>query len=154
MLFDQPDLSDQEKQRARAGKYKGAWRDSRRRQIFTVIGLRDSYEMGLLGDGAVYVEIGKPEDDDHYYLGGVLAEKLRLEGCEVSLVTPAAEASAWTRNTLEQERIQSRLLHLGVEIRPHRELVALHGAGVELACVFTQRRESVAGDAGVRVTER
>jgi dimethylamine/trimethylamine dehydrogenase len=93
-------------------------------------------------------------DNDHYYLGGVLAEKLRLEGCEVSLVTPAAEASAWTHNTLEHERIQSKLLHLGVEIRPHRELVALHGDEVELACVFTQRRERVACDAVLLLTER
>ena len=93
-------------------------------------------------------------DDDHYYLGGVLAEKLRQEGCNVSLVTPAADASAWTHNTLEHHRIQSRLLHLGVEIRPHRELVALHGDEVELACVFTRRRERLACDEVVFVTER
>jgi dimethylamine/trimethylamine dehydrogenase len=93
-------------------------------------------------------------DNDHYYLGGVLAEKLRQEGCEVSLVTPAAIASAWTQNTLEHARIQSKLLHLGVAIRPHRELVALDGGEIELACVFTQRRERVACDAVVLVTER
>lgn len=41
-------------------------------------------------------------DDDHYYLGAVLAEKLRLDGLEVTLVTPADRVSAWTINTLEQ----------------------------------------------------
>ncbi|MEE8534670.1 MAG: NAD(P)-binding protein, partial [Kiloniellales bacterium] len=33
-------------------------------------------------------------DDDHYYMGGVLAEKLRRDGCAVALVTPAFAASA------------------------------------------------------------
>jgi len=31
-------------------------------------------------------------DDDHYYLGAVLAEKLRLEGLDITLVTPAGES--------------------------------------------------------------
>ena len=41
-------------------------------------------------------------DDDHYYLGGVLAELLDAKGIEVVLVTPASTVSAWTINTLEQ----------------------------------------------------
>ena len=64
-------------------------------------------------------------DDDHFYLGGVLAEKLRSEGHEVNLVTPAADASSWAHNTLEQERIQTRLLELGVKIIPHRNLTEI-----------------------------
>ena len=40
-------------------------------------------------------------DDDHYYMGGVLAERLRRAGLEVTLVTPAELASIWTANTLE-----------------------------------------------------
>jgi dimethylamine/trimethylamine dehydrogenase len=32
-------------------------------------------------------------DDDHYYIGGVIAEKLRGDGLEVTLVTPANEVS-------------------------------------------------------------
>jgi dimethylamine/trimethylamine dehydrogenase len=93
-------------------------------------------------------------DDDHYYLGGVLAEKLRLEGCDVSLVTPAADASAWTHNTLEHARIQTKLLNLGVEIHAHRELVGLDDGELELACVFTDRRERLACDHLVLLTER
>ena len=53
-------------------------------------------------------------DDDHYYMGGVLAELLAAEGHAVTLVTPAARVSAWTVNTMEQHRIQSRLLEAGV----------------------------------------
>ena len=31
-------------------------------------------------------------DDDHYYLGGVLAELLATEGYRVTLITPASDA--------------------------------------------------------------
>ena len=33
-------------------------------------------------------------DDDHYYLGGVLAELLQNEGFEVEIITPAPQVSA------------------------------------------------------------
>ncbi|MEP7381334.1 MAG: FAD-dependent oxidoreductase [Gemmatimonadota bacterium] len=55
-------------------------------------------------------------DNDHFYLGGVIAELLAAEGCEVSIVTPASLVSFWTQYTLEQSRIQSRLLSLGVTL--------------------------------------
>jgi len=93
-------------------------------------------------------------DDDHYYLGGVLAELLVRAGRRVMLATPAADVSNWTHNTLEQGAIQTRLLELGVEIRPHRVLEALHGDAAELACVYTGRRERLACDAAVLVTAR
>ncbi|HEY5656777.1 MAG TPA: FAD-dependent oxidoreductase, partial [Myxococcota bacterium] len=67
-------------------------------------------------------------DDDHYYLGGVIAEMLRAGGSRVTLATPAADVSHWTHNTLEQGRIQRRLLELEVDIRTHR---ALHALGEE-----------------------
>ncbi len=93
-------------------------------------------------------------DDDHAWLGGVIAEHLRTAGCAVTLVTPAAEASTWLHHTLEQPRVQRRLLELGVDIRPHRALTALDADSAELACVFTDRRETVACDAAVLATER
>ena len=93
-------------------------------------------------------------DDDHYYLGGVLAELLVREGRRVTLATPAADVSNWTHNTLEQAAIQTRLLELGVEIRPHRVLAGLGAAAAELACVYTGRTETLACDAAVLVTAR
>jgi dimethylamine/trimethylamine dehydrogenase len=63
-------------------------------------------------------------DDDRYYLGGVLAEKLRLEGLEVTLVTPAAEVSSWTRATLEQAWIEKRLYDIGVTLIEKHGLTA------------------------------
>ena len=55
-------------------------------------------------------------DDDHYYMGGVLAELLATNGCNVSFVTSAPMISYWTQFTLEQERIQHKLMKLGVKL--------------------------------------
>jgi dimethylamine/trimethylamine dehydrogenase len=63
-------------------------------------------------------------DDDHYYMGGVIAEKLRREGLEVILVTPAERVSAWTVNTLEQYAIQRHLLELGVRVMTNGALTS------------------------------
>jgi dimethylamine/trimethylamine dehydrogenase len=93
-------------------------------------------------------------DDDHYYMGGLLAEKLRAGGHEVSLVTPAADVSSWTHLTLEQERIQTRLLEMGVTIRPHRNLTSINQGEVEIACTYTDARETIAADNIVLVTMR
>jgi dimethylamine/trimethylamine dehydrogenase len=93
-------------------------------------------------------------DDDHYYMGGILAEKLRREGHEVLLVTPAPDISTWTHNTLEQHIIQKKLLELGVELAPQTDLVAVHAGMVELSCVFTDRRTEKACDSLLLVTER
>jgi dimethylamine/trimethylamine dehydrogenase len=93
-------------------------------------------------------------DDDHYYMGGVLAELLAREDYRVTLVTPAADVSNWTHATLEQRRIQTRLLELGIQLRPHRALTSAQRGQVSTACVFTGRQEQHAADAVVMVTAR
>ena len=55
-------------------------------------------------------------DDDHYVMGGALAEFCAGRGCNVTLVTPAPEVSYWTRFALEQERIEARLRSLDVRL--------------------------------------
>ncbi len=55
-------------------------------------------------------------DDDCYYMGSVLAEKLVNEGHEVILATPASDVSAWTHATLEQGMIEARLRNLSVQL--------------------------------------
>ena len=93
-------------------------------------------------------------DDDHYYLGGVLAELLRARGLDVTLVTPAERASAWTVNTLEQHVIQKRLLELGVTIIANHNLVEFDGSRATLSCVYTGRRSHLTVPAIVSVTSR
>jgi len=84
----------------------------------------------------------------------VLAEHLRREGLEVSLVTPAELASVWTANTLEVRHVQTRLLKLGVKIRPSRAVTAFRGDHVEIACVFTGAKEEIEARGLVSVTAR
>lgn len=74
----------------------------------------DDLMAGRLPEGRVLVF-----DDDHYYMGGVLAERCRAAGLEVTLATPAATISAWTANTLEALPIARRLTQLGVELLPY-----------------------------------
>jgi dimethylamine/trimethylamine dehydrogenase len=93
-------------------------------------------------------------DDDHYYMGGIVAEKLRREGLEVILVTPAERVSAWTVNTLEQHAIQRQLLELGVRIMTNTQVAAFTGAEATLECVYTGRRSGLAVASIVTVTSR
>ena len=93
-------------------------------------------------------------DDDHYYMGGVLAELLAEKGFETVYATPASEASTWTRNTMEQFFIQARLLEKGVRIETFRNLDRIAPGAATLACVHTGRAEILAADAVVLVTSR
>jgi dimethylamine/trimethylamine dehydrogenase len=93
-------------------------------------------------------------DDDHYYMGGVLAEFLVRAGRGVTLVTPATCASSWTTNTMEQHRVQRRLIELGVEIVASHVVVSTARDGVRLQCVFTGRDRHLSAAAAVFVTAR
>ena len=93
-------------------------------------------------------------DDDHFYMGGVIAEKLRREGHEVSLVTPAPDVSTWTHKTLEQKKIQKHLIELGVELVTQTDLAAVHSGMIELSCVFTDNLTQSACESLILVTER
>jgi dimethylamine/trimethylamine dehydrogenase len=93
-------------------------------------------------------------DDDHYYMGGVLAELLVREGGSVTVVTSAPRVSEWTVNTMEQARIQRRLIELGVEIVTEHALVAATHNAVGVACTYTGRERELPADALVLVTAR
>ena len=93
-------------------------------------------------------------DDDHYYMGGVVAELLAQKGCEVALITPAPFVSDWTRNTLEQHAIHLRLVQAGVKIVLNRGVTALRPDGVETNCSYTDQREVTPCDAVVMVASR
>jgi dimethylamine/trimethylamine dehydrogenase len=71
-------------------------------------------------------------DDDHYYMGGVLAEKCVEAGLPVTLVTAAAIPSAWTVNTLEALPIAQRLARLGVNVVPYTNIRGFDGHRVLL----------------------
>jgi len=114
-------------------------------KVFTPDDIMD----GVLAKGRVVVF-----DDDHFYMGGVLAEKLRREGHDVLLVTPAPDISTWTHKTLEQKKIQKQLMDLGVELATQTNLTAAETGKVELSCIFTERKIERECDSLLLVTER
>ena len=91
-------------------------------------------------------------DDDHYYMGGVIAELLRKRGLEVTLVTPDPLVSSWTEFTLEQSRIQKQLLKMGVTIRTLHDVSALVDDGVTVRDVFTDATSHIDAASIVLVT--
>lgn len=93
-------------------------------------------------------------DDDHYYMGGVMAELMADKGFAVTYLTPASEASTWTRNTMEQHFIQARLLEKGVTIRAYTSLDAVEPGVAVTACVFTGKVSRLEADAVVMATAR
>ena len=80
-------------------------------------------------------------DDDHYYMGGVMAELMAEKGYDTTYVTPASEASTWTRNTMEQPFIQARMMEKGVWIRSFANLDDIGKGEVTVSCVFTGKQE-------------
>ena len=93
-------------------------------------------------------------DDDHYYMGGVLAELCRAKGLDVTLVTPAAMVSAWTVNTLEALPIAKRIARLGIEVIPYTSLGGYQHGAVQLVSVLTGAETERPAAALVTVTAR
>jgi dimethylamine/trimethylamine dehydrogenase len=104
---------------------------------------------GKIPDGHVVLY-----DDDHYYMGSVLAELLVARGAQVTYVTPSTKVSEWSTNTLEQALIQQRLLELGVEVVVSHALISASGSHARVACTYTGRERDIACDAILLVTAR
>ncbi|MEY4696023.1 MAG: hypothetical protein RIT14_451 [Pseudomonadota bacterium] len=93
-------------------------------------------------------------DDDHFYMGSVLAELLVARGCQVHFVTPAVKVAEWTDNTLEQATIQRRLMELGVTLHLSQAPQAIGARAVTLGCTWTGRDTDLPCDALVIVSSR
>lgn len=93
-------------------------------------------------------------DDEHYFMGGALAEKLRRDGHEVTLVTPQSMASSWTAMTDEQGFVQGRLMALGVRLVLSSFVVGQGAGVVRVACAYSGRESEVACGTLVLVTGR
>lgn len=93
-------------------------------------------------------------DDDHYYIGGVIAEKLRTEGHDVTLVTPANEISSWTKHTEEQFRIQQRLMSLSIGIETGATLSGVKADHVVIESVHTENTTEIGAETVVMATSR
>ncbi|WP_338931147.1 NAD(P)-binding protein [Streptomyces netropsis] len=91
-------------------------------------------------------------DDDHYYMGGVIAERLVEHGCEVTFVTPESTVSAYTQFTAEQKRVQRRVMEMCADVRTATALRRTEPGTAHLSCVYTGRETTAPADAIVVVT--
>ncbi len=93
-------------------------------------------------------------DDDHFYMGGVIAELAVSMGAEVTIVTPAPDVSHWTHYTLEQRAIQKRLAQLGVTICVQWEIDRIGDHSVQFSCGYSERVISLECERMIMVTSR
>jgi dimethylamine/trimethylamine dehydrogenase len=93
-------------------------------------------------------------DDDHYYMGGLIAELLSNRGCVVTLVTPAPLVSYWTQYTLEQERIQRRLMDKGITLFTQHSLTSIQPDHLVLSHTISNFETFLPCDAVVLVSVR
>jgi dimethylamine/trimethylamine dehydrogenase len=109
----------------------------------------DDLMAGKIPDGHVLVY-----DDDHYYMGGVLAELLLQRGCQVTLVTPAPLVSYWAQFTLEQKHIQRRLSKSGAKMFTQKSITEIFPGKVVLESSISSQQSDLSVDAVVLVTDR
>jgi dimethylamine/trimethylamine dehydrogenase len=93
-------------------------------------------------------------DGDGYYMGGVLAERLRMAGLEVTLATPDDSLSRWAGNTAERWRVRRHLQGLGVRFEPAREIARFDGRAVVLPCAYGGAELTVVASHLVMVSAR
>ncbi len=109
----------------------------------------DDIIAGRLPDGPTLIF-----DDDHYYMGSVLAERLREAGLPVSLMTAEDTVSAWGAYTYDRWRAQSKLMEMGVDLVLAHNLEGFDGRQALACCEYTDREKAVPCDAVVLVTAR
>ena len=93
-------------------------------------------------------------DDEHYFMGGALAEKLARSGHAVTLVTPYPQVSGWTVYTDEQGFIQDRLMSLGVTLVTQHMLSAQGADYARITCATTGQPRDIACQSLILVTGR
>jgi dimethylamine/trimethylamine dehydrogenase len=114
-------------------------------RVFTA----DDLMAGKIPQGRVVIY-----DDDHYYMGAVLAELLLREGAKVMIVTPSSMVGDFAQLTLEQRFIQRRLIEAGAVLKLTHGLGAVEKDHLKLACIYTGSLAIVEADAVVMVTAR
>ena len=109
----------------------------------------DDIMAGTLPDGPTVVF-----DGDGYYLASVVAEHLRIQGHDVTYVTPSDSVSHWAGNTSERWRIRSRLIERGIKIETAALLSWFDGTNATLECSYGGPARDIPASHVVMVTAR
>jgi dimethylamine/trimethylamine dehydrogenase len=108
-------------------------------------------------DLAAGVEVEGPVavfDFDNYYLGTAVAEGLAASGKDVTYITTAGAAGAWTFMTNEQPHIHQALARRGIGYRTLEIVTGFDGAILSLAQIFSGEARSIAARSLVIVGQR
>ncbi|NUR75749.1 MAG: FAD-dependent oxidoreductase [Thermoleophilia bacterium] len=95
-------------------------------------------------------------DNDGYFMGVSLAEKLALEGKQVTMLTPMGHIAPYMHFTLEAPNMHRKLHKLGVEIVTYHMPTKIEAGGVTAAHVYDGdgHERTWEADATVLVTQR
>jgi len=93
-------------------------------------------------------------DEDGYYMGGVIAEKLCASGLDVALCTPSDVVSEWAGKTSERWRVRSHLMKIGVEFVLAHALKQFDGQIATLVCEYSDAEKTMPFSSVVMVTQR
>ncbi|MFK7762415.1 MAG: FAD-dependent oxidoreductase [Roseobacter sp.] len=93
-------------------------------------------------------------DEDSYYMGGVIAEKIKSAGIDVTLCTPSEVVSEWAGKTSERWRIRTHLMALGINVELAQSLTSFDGKTAKLACQFKGAQKNLQVASVVMVTQR
>jgi dimethylamine/trimethylamine dehydrogenase len=93
-------------------------------------------------------------DDDHYYMGSVIAERLAMAGLSVTLVTTGDVVASWTSYTLELMPINLQLRKLGIAVVTAHDVTGFDGTAVTLASNYGEPARTIPAQAVVAVTSR
>jgi dimethylamine/trimethylamine dehydrogenase len=104
-------------------------------------------EAAVTGEVVIY-------DDDHYYMGGALAERLARAGHRVTLVTPNPSISSWTAMTDEIAFLHARLHEIGITLVPSKLIRGYHTGSLRLSCTASGRESDMACTTLILVTGR
>lgn len=93
-------------------------------------------------------------DSESAYMGSLVVEKLVEQGCEVVLVSPTGQLSAWTMFTMEQPRITARMHEMCSEVILEHQVDAIDAGDVTLGHVWSGEQRTVSVGGIVLVTSR
>ena len=93
-------------------------------------------------------------DDDNFYMGGVIAEAVKAAGHDTTLVTTDGIVSSQAHGTLDQDRIQARILELGINVVTSHAVQSVANGVAALACAYSGREQSIPCTTLINVTAR
>ena len=93
-------------------------------------------------------------DDEHFYMGSVIAERLAMAGLSVTLVTTGDVVASWTAYTLELLPINQQLRKLGIAVITAHDLTGFDGTQVTLTSNYGEPDRTLPAAAVVSVTAR